>query len=76
MIGNFPTILDFNRLFLKLNQFICNKLPFLRNHRAKVQRPSLSKMPTWQYNFDQGDGLLKEVWVGHEWNPKLWLRGR
>ena len=26
--------------------------------------------------FDQGDGLLKEVWVGQEWKPKLWSRGR
>jgi hypothetical protein len=24
MIGNFPAVLNFNRLFLKLNQFICN----------------------------------------------------
>ena len=32
-------------------------------------------MPTWQYFFDQDDKLLKEVWVGHEWKPKLWLRG-
>ena len=24
MIGNFPTVLNFNRLFLKLNRFICN----------------------------------------------------
>jgi hypothetical protein len=25
---------------------------------------------------DQGDGLSKEVWLGWEWKPKLWLRGR
>ena len=24
MIGNFPTVLNSNRLFLKLNRFICN----------------------------------------------------
>ena len=24
MIGNFPAVLNFNRLFLKLNRFICN----------------------------------------------------
>ena len=24
MIGNFPAVLNFNRLFLKLDQFICN----------------------------------------------------
>ena len=24
MMGNFPEVLDFNRLFLKLNRFICN----------------------------------------------------
>ena len=27
MIGNFPAVLNFNQLFLKLNQFICNQLP-------------------------------------------------
>jgi hypothetical protein len=40
--------------------------------KAKVQRP-------WQFNmelFEEGDGLLKEVWVGREWKPKLWSRGR
>jgi hypothetical protein len=26
--------------------------------------------------FDKGDGLSKEVWVGREWRPKLWSRGR
>ena len=25
--------------------------------------------------FDQGDELLKEVWVEQEWKPKLWSRG-
>jgi hypothetical protein len=29
MIGNSPEVSNFNRLFLKLNQFICNKLPVL-----------------------------------------------
>jgi hypothetical protein len=24
--------------------------------------------------FNQGDGLLKEGWVGHDWKPKLWSR--
>ena len=33
MIGNFPAILKFNRLFLKLNRFICNYLPVLPDHR-------------------------------------------
>ena len=35
MIGNFPSVLNFNRLFLKLNRFICNLLPFpLKQHLA------------------------------------------
>jgi hypothetical protein len=25
--------------------------------------------------FEEGDGLLKEVWVEWEWKPKLWSRG-
>jgi hypothetical protein len=42
---------------------------------AKVQRPPLLKMSTWQFLFYEGDGLSKEVWVRHDWKPKLWLRG-
>ena len=29
MIGNLPALLNFNRLFLKLNRFIHNELPVL-----------------------------------------------
>ena len=32
MIGNFPAVLNFNQLFLKLNRFICNQLPVLPDH--------------------------------------------
>ena len=32
MVGNFPAVLNFNRLFLKLNRFICNQLPVLPDH--------------------------------------------
>ena len=32
MIGNFPAVLNLNRLFLKLNRFICNQLPVLPDH--------------------------------------------
>ena len=32
MIGNFPAVLNFNRLFLKLNRFIFNWLPVLPDH--------------------------------------------
>ena len=32
MSGNFFAILNFNRLFLKLNWFICNYLPVLPDH--------------------------------------------
>jgi hypothetical protein len=42
---------------------------------AKVQRPTLIKMSTWKYLLYEGDGLSKEVWVGQDWKPKLWLRG-
>ena len=36
MIGNFPAVFNFNRLFLKLNKFVCNKLPVLADHREEV----------------------------------------
>jgi hypothetical protein len=35
MIGNSPAALNFNRLFLKLNQFICNELPVLPGHWSR-----------------------------------------
>ena len=35
MFSNFPAVLNFNRLFLKPNQFICNQLPVLPDHRSK-----------------------------------------
>ena len=38
MISNFPVVLNFNRLFLKLNRFICNQLPVLPNHRIDLEK--------------------------------------
>ena len=35
MIGNFPAILNFNRIFLKPNQFICKKLLVVPDHWDK-----------------------------------------
>jgi len=32
MISNFPAVLNFNRLFLKRNRFICKWLPILPDH--------------------------------------------
>ena len=32
MVGYFPEVLHFNRLFLKLNRFICNQMPVLPDH--------------------------------------------
>ena len=34
MIGNFPAVLNYHQLFLKLTRFICNELPVLPNHRS------------------------------------------
>ena len=36
MVGNFPALLNFNRLFLKLNRFICNYLPVLPDHCLRL----------------------------------------
>ena len=35
MINNFPTFLNFNQLFLKLKQLICNWPPVLPDHSSK-----------------------------------------
>ena len=34
MMGKFPAVFNFNRLFLQLNQFICNQVPVLPDHRS------------------------------------------
>ena len=43
MISKFPEVLNFNRLFLKLNQFISNEPPVLPGHGwdhiALMKRP-------------------------------------
>ena len=36
MLGHFPAVLNFNRLFLKLIRFVCNQLPVLPDHRSNV----------------------------------------
>ena len=36
MFGSFLAALNFNRLFLKLNRFICNQLPVLPDRRPEV----------------------------------------
>ena len=35
MTGNFPAVSNTNRLFLKLNRFICNQPPVLPGHRSR-----------------------------------------
>ena len=57
MIGNFPTILNFDRSFLKLNRFICNQLPVLPLSMVQggVYYPTLplvdSYLPTYLPSF-------------------------
>ena len=47
IIGNFHALLNFNRLYLKLNQFICNQLPNLPDHRVlPIHCPPLPFMLT------------------------------
>ena len=41
MIGKFPTVLNFNRFFLKLNWFICNYMLVLPDHRHDLQHMHL-----------------------------------
>jgi hypothetical protein len=53
VIGNFLEVLNFNRLFLKLNRFICNYLPILPDHwvytwlQKKERNFNLWRRPTW-----------------------------
>ena len=60
MIGNFPAILNFNRFFLKLSQFICNQLPVLPDHRSEVLKPRHNIVHfDWWWN---GTGQFR-VWL-------------
>ena len=63
MIGNFPAVLNFNRLFLKLNRFICNQLPVLPDHRTIVVLTRLDctlqqqiQVQPWERFSDSVDG--------------------
>jgi hypothetical protein len=42
VIGDFLAVLNFNQLILKLNRFICNKLPVLPDHSIDAL-PSVQK---------------------------------
>ena len=57
MINNFPTILNFNQLFLRLNRFICNYLLVLPDHwsrylnlfsRIKLHN-KMVRIPSWSH---------------------------
>ena len=59
MIGKFPAVLQFNRLFPKFNRFICNQLPVLPDHiedhfggrlKATMNGPVLKEMVNCQKN--------------------------
>ena len=45
MIGDFPAVLNFNRLYLKLNRFICTQLPVLPDPWCEVTH-MLVTLPT------------------------------
>ena len=42
VIGNSPEVLNSNRLFLKLNRFICNYLPVLPDHSLEGKYVAVS----------------------------------
>jgi hypothetical protein len=50
MIDNFPAVLNFNQLILKLNRFICNYLPVLPDHWIRVF-PSPTGYMLWSFGF-------------------------
>jgi hypothetical protein len=49
-IGNSPAVLNFNRLFPKLNRFICNWLPVLPGHRVDAH--------VWDINFPHETAVI------------------
>ena len=53
MVGNFSTVLNFNRFYLKLNRFICNQLPVLPDHwppQTKLRRRAETDLQRSQSN--------------------------
>ena len=43
-------------------------------HRSNCTKPRVRPLGPCLL-FDEVDWLLKEIWVGREWKPKLWSRG-
>ena len=70
VIGNFPTILNFNWLFLKLNRFICNQLPVLPDHWCQhvTNRLDLESLGSWPTLYPQKP-------PGH-WTSSCWEHTR
>ena len=61
MIGKFPAFLNFNRLFLNLNRFICNLLPVLPDHCLDPGSRSMQAAGD-PYHAAQGRACLLAAW--------------
>ena len=64
VIGNSPAVLNFNRLFFKLNRCICNVLPVLPDHRLWGSRSSLLQRATISSMFWLNDLALDFYMLG------------
>ena len=72
MIGNFPAVLNFNRLFLKLNRFICNLLPVLPDH---CRKPLIALAPSLLFWLAPTPGLRATDHGAVEFRDvDVWLR--
>jgi hypothetical protein len=76
--GCFPLWPEVERPSFSTNQIARNQDYGLSTLHIRGQSPKAVAFQNARMAifFDQGDGLLKEAWVGQEWKPKLWLRGR
>ena len=68
------SIAEVERLSIFTNQRARNQEFGFSNLHTKAKVPRLSQLKCLL--FDKGDGLSKEDWVGQEWKPKPWSRGR
>ena len=81
MIGDFPAVLNFNQLFLKLKRFICNQLPVLPSHWAKgppdPENPSKklnhsASNPEYSQGFPSPESTQLVNGCVYSWSESLW----
>ena len=71
--------LNIKKPSISTNQIARNQEFGMSTLHTKGQTPKAVVLQNAYMAFkkkNQGDGLSNEVWIGQEWKPRLWSRGR